>query len=159
MSLESFSQPAGILTAVNTGAIIAGGLWINKQLSERNTEICEIQTELKKLKSCINQMDNASVPKMTMIVDGIIENINNMGKRINTYVVASEEKNEIRDRNMIALYEYLKNNDPHGAPTLQNIPKVCIHARQEQHCKPEPEPEPESDDSDVDAIAKMMSSR
>ena len=158
MSLDSFSQPAGILTAVNTGAIIAGGIYISKLISDRNNEICEIQSELKKLKNCINQMDNASVPKMTMIVDGLIENINNMGKRINAYVISSEDKNATRDRNMNTLYEYLKCNDPHGVPSLEKGPPVCIHTHPIKRIEPEPEPELQEEDSDVDTIARMMSS-
>lgn len=124
MSLESFSQPAGILSAVNTGAIIGGALWVNKQMSDRNGAIDKIyadmkkqKAEMEKIKALVNQMDNASVPKMTMIIDGLIENMNGIGKKINAYVIASEEKNNIRDRNMAALYEYIQRNDS-NAPRL-----------------------------------------
>jgi hypothetical protein len=176
--LSSFSQPAGILTAVNSGALIAGGIWVNNKISERCKQMDSIQEEIKKynetvdkLKLMIEKMDKASVPKLTIMLNQLTDHINNVNHRLVKFITTTEEKNAIRDRNMATIYEYMKSLKPMSFPVLEEVrsEEVCIHhqvssIKEEEPAPPTPrtpyrkDPEDE-EDSDIAAVIRMASGK
>jgi hypothetical protein len=145
MSLESFSEPAGILTAINTGAIIVGSVWLYKKTSQVEViyeEIKKHTDELVKIKDTIKNTDGGSLHKIETLIVGI----NNISHKLNHYIMTSEEKNIVRDRKIDMLCRYMEKNEP----SQENISRQNTHFENN---------EDEDDDDDVAKIIRMASTQ
>lgn len=168
-SLKSFSEPAGILTAVNTGLIIGGSLWVSNRISARHKDIDTLQEEMKKyndqikkMKDLIDKMDKSSAPKMTLLIEQLGENMNSINHRLMHYIKNNEEKNIIRDKNLAEVYDYMKSIKPSNVPlevNSSNEEHVHIHPSSPIPPKVVSVIPDEDEDSDIAAIIRMASSK
>ncbi len=136
--LSGFSTPVGIVTAIDTSLLVGGFIWARNKFACSDASVASVQVDLKtmvgelkkhqeeiaKISEFLRQNDLKSLPKMALCLDNIVQNLGVMGQRFNAigqYLATQEKSQETRDSNMKALFDYLAEKDPDGAPVYEEI--------------------------------------
>ena len=160
-SLRSFSSPAGILTATNAALSVGTLIWTNTKISEIHTDIDVIHTNIKKntddilkIREYLKLVDPKQIPKIVDMIDQIVRNINSLNNKvehITNNLNVQEEKNIIRDKNIISLYNYISQKDLNNSPKYEEYTytrKETIESSSNLHQY--------DDDNDDDDISKII---